>query len=150
MASKITFLGDIKMFVHPLQLILSIPKVSFVIQSTALCSSTRATHWVCFLVGRVGMPGYGTMSTVPLLSGPSQWLTGKCSQRPVCCAVRECVANHMSELCIFHLALFSLLCRHVGDDKGRTHELEQSAVKCMRGILFCYMRQSEKVFLLQF
>lgn len=36
-------------------------------------------------------------------------------------------------------------CRHVGDDKGRTHELEQSAVKCMRGILFCYMRQSEKV-----
>ena len=35
--------------------------------------------------------------------------------------------------------------RHVGDDKGRTHELEQSAVKCMRGILFCYMRQAEKV-----
>ena len=41
------------------------------------------------------------------------------------------------------------ICRHVGDDKGRTHELEQSAVKCMRGILFCYMRQAEKVILLQ-
>ena len=39
--------------------------------------------------------------------------------------------------------------RHVGDDKGRTHELEQSAVKCMRGILFCYMRQAEKVVLLK-
>ena len=35
--------------------------------------------------------------------------------------------------------------RHVGDDKGRMHELEQSAVKCMRGILFCYMRQADKV-----
>ena len=37
------------------------------------------------------------------------------------------------------------LCRQVGDDKGRTHELEQSAVKCMRGLLFCYMRQAQKV-----
>ena len=34
--------------------------------------------------------------------------------------------------------------RHVGDDKGRTYELEQSAVKCMRGILYCYMRQAKK------
>lgn len=33
----------------------------------------------------------------------------------------------------------------MGDDKGRTFELEQCAVKCMRGILFCYMRQAEKV-----
>ena len=37
------------------------------------------------------------------------------------------------------------ICRQVGDDKGRTHEMEQSAVKCMRGILFCYMRQAQKV-----
>ena len=34
--------------------------------------------------------------------------------------------------------------RHVGDDKGRTYELEQSAVKCLRGILYCYMRQAKK------
>jgi len=39
------------------------------------------------------------------------------------------------------------ICRQVGDDKGRTHEMEQSAVKCMRGILFCYMRQAQKVHL---
>jgi len=47
--------------------------------------------------------------------------------------------------CASALWAFSMAYRHVGDDKGRTHELEQSAVKCMRGILFCYMRQSEKV-----
>ena len=35
--------------------------------------------------------------------------------------------------------------RQVDDDKGRNYELEQSAVKCMRGILFCYMRQAAKV-----
>ena len=34
--------------------------------------------------------------------------------------------------------------RHIGDDKGRTYELEQSAVKCLRGILYCYMRQAKK------
>ncbi|XP_048576462.1 phosphorylase b kinase regulatory subunit beta [Nematostella vectensis] len=35
--------------------------------------------------------------------------------------------------------------RHMGDNQGRTYELQQSAVKCMRGILFCYMRQADKV-----
>ncbi|XP_036296549.1 phosphorylase b kinase regulatory subunit beta isoform X2 [Pipistrellus kuhlii] len=35
--------------------------------------------------------------------------------------------------------------RRIDDDKGRTHELEHSAVKCMRGILYCYMRQADKV-----
>jgi phosphorylase kinase alpha/beta subunit len=39
----------------------------------------------------------------------------------------------------------NLIGRRIDDDKGRTYELEQSAVKCMRGILFCYMRQSHKV-----
>uniref|UniRef100_A0A8C7PX23 Phosphorylase b kinase regulatory subunit n=1 Tax=Oncorhynchus mykiss TaxID=8022 RepID=A0A8C7PX23_ONCMY len=35
--------------------------------------------------------------------------------------------------------------RRIDDDMGRTHELEHSAIKCMRGILYCYMRQSDKV-----
>ncbi|KAK6186118.1 hypothetical protein SNE40_008216 [Patella caerulea] len=35
--------------------------------------------------------------------------------------------------------------RRIDDDNGRTHELGQIAVKCMRGILFCWIRQSEKV-----
>nr|XP_023673751.1 phosphorylase b kinase regulatory subunit beta isoform X1 [Paramormyrops kingsleyae] len=35
--------------------------------------------------------------------------------------------------------------RRLDDDMGRTHELEHSAIKCMRGILYCYMRQSAKV-----
>ncbi|KAM9410359.1 phosphorylase b kinase regulatory subunit beta isoform 1-T1 [Pholidichthys leucotaenia] len=35
--------------------------------------------------------------------------------------------------------------RRIDDDLGRTHELEHSAIKCMRGILYCYMRQAHKV-----
>ncbi|XP_049327105.1 phosphorylase b kinase regulatory subunit beta isoform X1 [Astyanax mexicanus] len=35
--------------------------------------------------------------------------------------------------------------RRIDDDMGRTHELEHSAIKCMRGILYCYMRQSDTV-----
>uniref|UniRef100_A0A672ZT85 Phosphorylase b kinase regulatory subunit n=1 Tax=Sphaeramia orbicularis TaxID=375764 RepID=A0A672ZT85_9TELE len=35
--------------------------------------------------------------------------------------------------------------RRIDDDMGRTHELEHSAIKCMRGILYCYMRQADKV-----
>ncbi|KAI8491842.1 hypothetical protein Bbelb_302150 [Branchiostoma belcheri] len=39
----------------------------------------------------------------------------------------------------------ALAYRRVDDDRGRTHELEHCTVKCMRGILYCYMRQAEKV-----
>ncbi|XP_058848700.1 phosphorylase b kinase regulatory subunit beta-like isoform X3 [Acipenser ruthenus] len=39
----------------------------------------------------------------------------------------------------------ALAYRRIDDDKGRTHELEHCAIKCMRGILYCYMRQADKV-----
>ncbi|XP_074522120.1 phosphorylase b kinase regulatory subunit beta isoform X1 [Halichoeres trimaculatus] len=39
----------------------------------------------------------------------------------------------------------SMAYRRIDDDMGRTHELEHSAIKCMRGILYCYMRQADKV-----
>ncbi|XP_072320630.1 phosphorylase b kinase regulatory subunit beta isoform X1 [Eucyclogobius newberryi] len=39
----------------------------------------------------------------------------------------------------------ALAYRRIDDDMGRTHELEHSAIKCMRGVLYCYMRQSDKV-----
>ncbi|XP_071345286.1 phosphorylase b kinase regulatory subunit beta isoform X1 [Trachinotus anak] len=39
----------------------------------------------------------------------------------------------------------ALAYRRIDDDLGRTHELEHSAIKCMRGILYCYMRQADKV-----
>ncbi len=42
-------------------------------------------------------------------------------------------------------SLFTRLHRRIDDDMGRTHELEHSAIKCMRGILYCYMRQADKV-----
>ncbi|ESP02603.1 hypothetical protein LOTGIDRAFT_224755 [Lottia gigantea] len=34
--------------------------------------------------------------------------------------------------------------RRIDDDNGRAHELGQIAVKCMRGILFCWIRQADK------
>ncbi|XP_031165002.1 phosphorylase b kinase regulatory subunit beta isoform X2 [Sander lucioperca] len=39
----------------------------------------------------------------------------------------------------------ALAYRRIDDDMGRTHELEHSAIKCMRGTLYCYMRQADKV-----
>lgn len=33
----------------------------------------------------------------------------------------------------------------IDNDQGRTHELGQAAVKCMRGILHCWMRQTQKI-----
>ncbi|XP_076448759.1 LOW QUALITY PROTEIN: phosphorylase b kinase regulatory subunit beta-like [Babylonia areolata] len=35
--------------------------------------------------------------------------------------------------------------RRVDDDGGRAHELGQACVKCMRGILFCWLRQADRV-----
>ena len=39
----------------------------------------------------------------------------------------------------------ALVYRCIDDDKGRTHELKHSAIKCMRGIVYCYMHQAYKV-----
>ncbi|XP_034936041.1 probable phosphorylase b kinase regulatory subunit beta isoform X2 [Chelonus insularis] len=35
--------------------------------------------------------------------------------------------------------------RRIDDDRGKSHELGQSAVKCMRGILECWIRQSNRI-----
>lgn len=47
--------------------------------------------------------------------------------------------------CAMALWALGLAYRHMDDSKGRAYELQQAAVKCMRGILFCYMRQADKV-----
>ncbi|XP_071785537.1 phosphorylase b kinase regulatory subunit beta-like [Asterias amurensis] len=39
----------------------------------------------------------------------------------------------------------ALAYRKIDNDHGRTYELEQSSVKCMRGILYCYLRQADKL-----
>ncbi|KAJ3379922.1 hypothetical protein HDU84_006316 [Entophlyctis sp. JEL0112] len=39
----------------------------------------------------------------------------------------------------------ALAYRRIDDDAGRAYELEHATIKCMRGILFAYMRQSHKV-----
>ena len=43
-----------------------------------------------------------------------------------------------------HLVLFFVI-RKVDYDQGRTYELRQSVVKLMRGLMFCMMRQADKV-----
>ena len=35
--------------------------------------------------------------------------------------------------------------RKIDDDQGRVHELGQAAVKSMRGVLQCWIRQADKV-----
>lgn len=47
--------------------------------------------------------------------------------------------------CAASIWALGLAYRRIDDDMGRTHELEHSAIKCMRGIMYCYMRQSDKV-----
>lgn len=41
--------------------------------------------------------------------------------------------------------ILSFLSRRIDDDRGKAYELGQSCVKCMRGILTCWMRQTENV-----
>ncbi|XP_074957615.1 phosphorylase b kinase regulatory subunit beta isoform X1 [Phalacrocorax aristotelis] len=52
---------------------------------------------------------------------------------------------HDSLYCAACAWALALAYRRIDDDKGKTHELEHSAIKCMRGILYCYMRQADKV-----
>jgi len=35
--------------------------------------------------------------------------------------------------------------RRIDDDRGKSYELGQSAVKCMRGILACWIRQADLI-----
>ncbi|XP_037000754.2 phosphorylase b kinase regulatory subunit beta isoform X3 [Artibeus jamaicensis] len=52
---------------------------------------------------------------------------------------------HDSLYCAAAAWALALAYRRIDDDQGRTHELEHSAIKCMRGVLYCYMRQADKV-----
>lgn len=50
--------------------------------------------------------------------------------------------NVYSIYCVWGLALAY---KRIDDDQGKAFELEYATVKCMRGLLFCMMRQVEKV-----
>lgn len=50
-----------------------------------------------------------------------------------------------SVYCAAALWSLGLAYRRINDDKGRQFELEHCTVKCMRGVLTCYMRQSSKL-----
>eukprot|EP00127_Corallochytrium_limacisporum_P000084 Clim_evm23s3 gene=Clim_evmTU23s3 len=53
--------------------------------------------------------------------------------------VRDNVYTAMGIWCL------ALAYRKIDNDKGRRYELEQSVIKCMRGLLFCFMKQASKV-----
>uniref|UniRef100_H2Z3G3 Phosphorylase b kinase regulatory subunit n=1 Tax=Ciona savignyi TaxID=51511 RepID=H2Z3G3_CIOSA len=55
--------------------------------------------------------------------------------------------SHIRDSIYSSVAVWSLALayRRIDDDNGRTYELEHATVKCMRGILYCYMRQASKV-----
>jgi len=55
--------------------------------------------------------------------------------------------SHVRDSVYCAVAIWSLAqaYKRIDDDKGRTHELAHSAVKCMRGILACWIRQADKV-----
>ena len=54
---------------------------------------------------------------------------------------------HVVENVFCAIAVWSLrqCYRKIDNDQGRAHELGQAAVKCMRGILDCWMKQAKKV-----
>ncbi|CAF1496940.1 unnamed protein product [Adineta ricciae] len=55
--------------------------------------------------------------------------------------------GHVVENVFCAIAIWSLrqcYCK-IDNDQGRAHELGQAAVKCMRGILICWMKQSKKL-----
>ncbi|UJR13940.1 hypothetical protein I4U23_000943 [Adineta vaga] len=59
----------------------------------------------------------------------------------------EAKIGHVVENVFCAIAVWSLrqcYCK-IDNDQGRAHELGQAAVKCMRGILLCWMKQSKKV-----
>lgn len=45
----------------------------------------------------------------------------------------------------FDILNHSCTFRRIDDDRGKSHELGQSTVKCMRGILECWVKQSARV-----
>ncbi|KAL7978926.1 hypothetical protein Chor_013415 [Crotalus horridus] len=61
------------------------------------------------------------------------------------CGDNQKAKVHDSLYCAACVWALALAYRRIDDDRGRTHELEHSAIKCMRGILYCYMRQADKV-----
>ncbi|CAF4840612.1 unnamed protein product, partial [Rotaria magnacalcarata] len=56
--------------------------------------------------------------------------------------VAHVVANIFCSIAVWSLR--QCYCK-IDNDQGRAHELGQAAVKCMRGILNCWMKQAKKV-----
>lgn len=53
--------------------------------------------------------------------------------------VHKSLSYHFFVICFVHLY------RRIDDDRGKSYELGQSAVKCMRGILECWIKQAYRV-----
>ncbi|XP_053402296.1 phosphorylase b kinase regulatory subunit beta-like isoform X7 [Mercenaria mercenaria] len=64
---------------------------------------------------------------------------GYANEQPVEAHVRDSI------YCATAAWALSQAYRRIDNDQGRTHELAQVAVKTMRGILYCWIRQADKV-----
>lgn len=51
----------------------------------------------------------------------------------------------IKSLLINKLIVIFYILRRIDDDQGKSYELGQSAVKCMRGILQCWIKQAHKI-----
>lgn len=60
---------------------------------------------------------------------------------------KKCLEGHVRDNVYCAITIWALrqCYSKIDYDQGRTHELGQCAVKCMRGILFCWMKQSSKI-----
>ena len=60
------------------------------------------------------------------------------------CGVNQKARIQDSLYCAAGAWALALAYRSLEDDKGRTHELEHSTVKCVSGILYCYLCQAKQ------
>jgi phosphorylase kinase alpha/beta subunit len=61
----------------------------------------------------------------------------------ISCDTTEAHIRDSLYCCCALWALYQAFIKRIDDDNGKGHELGQSAVKCMRGVLFAWMRQSK-------
>lgn len=103
---------------------------------------------VCFLVKRQLLRFQSpTTGLFPVLSSDHE--VGSVRDSVYCAAAvwglyqayRCCYSTILSW---FTLTVF-FCCRRIDDDRGKSYELGQSAVKCMRGILECWIKQATRI-----
>lgn len=69
---------------------------------------------------------------------------------PVLSTDKEVASIRDSVYCAAAIWSLQQAYRRIDDDRGKSYELGQSAVKCMRGILECWIKQCKLIFSLKY